>query len=218
MLFATLPLVVSLVLGGVQATGTSYLIHGGGVPGFWYALGFLDANPHLKNANVTCYSSGCAALATHVLGIDVEGAFDLANDTKMLMMNGTLPHTHAMTHFMGLVVNATAAKVWPPNLTILSTTVPTFQPLYKCPESLGEVASFVVASSSIPLITTPFSAFWATREIDGGFAIVLGTVTGGWDEEIMVPSSLSLSFDYGEIEAVRDYREGQKIFVTTTEF
>lgn len=76
---------------------SSVYIPGAGFSGFFYTLGRLSSlRINETNSNVGapheyyCFSSGCLALVTHLMGRDVDSALELAHESRLQFMSGNI--------------------------------------------------------------------------------------------------------------------------------
>ncbi len=85
----------------------SVYIPGAGFSGFFYTLGRLSSlrvNETSISADAPhdyyCFSSGCLALITHLLGRNVESALELANESRNEFVNGKIGQYNIVGKFV----------------------------------------------------------------------------------------------------------------------
>lgn len=85
----------------------SVYIPGAGFSGFFYTLGRLSS-VRFNEVNISaealhdyyCFSSGCLALVTHLLGRDIETALELAHESRYQFVNGKIGQYNIVGKFV----------------------------------------------------------------------------------------------------------------------
>lgn len=65
-------------------------VRGGGFAGFFYTLGWLDANPDDTDFDYYCYSGGCLSVVSHLLGVSLDTTLDTGAELQRRWFAGDL--------------------------------------------------------------------------------------------------------------------------------
>jgi len=170
-------------------------VKGGAFIGYYHSYGYLAgleerrsyANSYLNTSNMssaktphhprlstsrsyTCYSGGCFAALTHMLGIPLERVLDVGVKIQGSWMSGEVSRFDVVKHFLEEILpsfpnsNSTSSNYNFEPLNII-TTGTTGKPITSKPKDVAEVHDLLIKTSWIPLITG--NSIFYDGQIDG---------------------------------------------------
>lgn len=173
-------------------------IPGAGFSGFFYTLGRLNSmhiNETLMDSpsyEYYCFSSGCLALTTHLMQMNVDSALQLAQSSRQQFISGNISMYNVVEKFVdGLLfendethllnsnatrhhhhyLNQHLSRIHVITTSWNNTNLPSQS--IRRPSSVEELKQMLIQTTWIPFVTGS-SLFEGDYHNDGGFAIVFG--------------------------------------------